>query len=83
MYSTAVLDVLVGLALLTDMLVFWAAALGFIHVVNVIIVVGINDATVRDIAIGAGLLSLMADTWPAWLRLRAHHEPSLPSDGQH
>ncbi len=64
MLATAALDILVGLALLTDTVIFWAAMLGFIHVVNVIIVVGITGATVRDIAIGAGLLTLMADAWP-------------------
>lgn len=67
MLGRAVLDILIGLALLTDFRTFRAAALGFIHVVTVIVVVGITGSTVRDIAIVAGLLALMADTWPPGL----------------
>jgi len=70
MLLTAGLDILVGLALLTDLATFWAASLGFLHLANVIIVVGITPVTTRDIAIAAGLLALVADSWPAGWRLK-------------
>lgn len=69
MFSTAVLDILIGLALLADVAVFWAAGLAFLHVASVLVVVGINDITVRDIAILAGALAVMTDTWPQSLRI--------------
>ena len=68
MIGTAILDILVGLALLVDISVFWAAAVGVFHIGTVLVTVGIETVTVRDIAIGAGLLALMAETWPARLR---------------
>lgn len=65
MLATAVLDIAIGLALLAGIRVFWASALGFFHIITVLVTVGIDVVTVRDIAIGSGLLAIMADAWPA------------------
>ncbi|HXV27044.1 MAG TPA: hypothetical protein VD862_03430, partial [Candidatus Paceibacterota bacterium] len=64
MYATAVLDIIVGLALLVDVATLAAAAIGLAHVGLVIVVVGITPGTVRDIAIFAGLAALIFDAWP-------------------
>lgn len=72
MLGTAILDILVGLALLVDVWVLAAAVVGAVHIVTVLVTVGIQAVTVRDIAIGAGLAALAADRWPArwWPRKR-------------
>jgi uncharacterized membrane protein YphA (DoxX/SURF4 family) len=62
MLSTAVLDIVIGALLLFDFWVPWAAIVGAFHMLTVLTVSGINDATVRDIAILAGTLALFADS---------------------
>src|SRR3989344_727311 len=65
MIGTAFLDVAIGALLLIDSFVWLAALVGAIHLIIVLAVSGINEATVRDIAILAGIVALMADSLPA------------------
>jgi len=79
MQSTAALDVAVGLLLLAGVFVWAAAALGAVHLVTVLVTVGVNTTTVRDIGLLAASLSLALSVWPAsftWSRLRARLSPS-------
>lgn len=62
MISTAILDVLIGLLLLVDVLTWVAALVATIHLAVVLITVGIDVVTVRDIGLLAGTLAL------AWAR---------------
>ncbi len=64
LYATAVVDVLIGFFLLIDMFVWQAALLGAIHISTVLIVSGITDITVRDIAILTALIALTSDALP-------------------
>ncbi len=66
MIGTAILDILVGLALLVDFKIVFVAFIGVLHIITVLVVAGIDSVTVRDIAIGAGLVALMADAWTGW-----------------
>lgn len=61
MVGTAILDILVGVVLLSGFFVWVAAAVGSIHLIIVLITVGINDVTVRDIGLLAATLALFAD----------------------
>lgn len=61
MVGTAILDILVGVVLLSGFFVWVAAAVGSIHLIIVLITVGINDVTVRDIGLLAATLALLAD----------------------
>lgn len=64
MIGTAILDIVIGFLLLVDLFVCFAAFLGAIHIVIVLIVSGITDITVRDIAILAAAIAIMADSLP-------------------
>lgn len=59
MISTAILDVLVGLLLLVDVFTWAAALVATIHLTTVLIGVGIDVVTVRDIGLLAGTLALV------------------------
>lgn len=63
MISTAILDIAIGFMLLIDSFVFLAALVGAAHLLIVLIVSGINEGTVRDIAIVAATLALAVDTY--------------------
>ena len=65
MIGTAILDLLIGFLLLLDVWVLLAAILGTIHLLIVIITVGINPITVRDLGLLAGTLALLVDSLPA------------------
>ncbi len=67
MFDTAILDVVIGALLIFDTLVWLAAFVGMLHLVSVLAVSGINEATVRDIAIVAGTFSLFVDSVPAYI----------------
>ena len=64
MIDTAILDIAIGALLLFDFLTPWAALMGALHIFSVIAVSGVNEATVRDIAIVSGTLALFADSVP-------------------
>ena len=65
MIGTAILDLLIGFLLLLDVWVLLAAILGSIHLLIIIITVGINPITVRDVGLLAGTLALLIDSLPA------------------
>lgn len=67
MVGTAYLDLIIGFFLLIDTFVWVAAFLGAGHMLVVLTVSGINDVTVRDIAILAGCIAIFANTIPVWL----------------
>src|SRR3989344_985984 len=62
MIGTAILDIAIGILLLIDSFVWLAATVGGIHLIIVLTVSGINEGTVRDIAILAGAVALMIDS---------------------
>jgi hypothetical protein len=64
MIGTAILDIIIGSLLLIDSFVWLAALVGAIHIIIVLVVSGITDITVRDIAILAAAIALMADSLP-------------------
>ncbi|MBI2475329.1 hypothetical protein HYV69_02790 [Candidatus Uhrbacteria bacterium] len=68
MIGTAILDIVVGGLLLLDSFVWLAALIGSVHLVIVLMVSGIDDITVRDIAILSATLALMADGLPVWIK---------------
>lgn len=61
MMGTAILDLVVGAFLIIDVFTGIAGLIGSIHIVIVLIVVGINAATVRDIGLLAGTLAVFFD----------------------
>ncbi|OGY92862.1 MAG: hypothetical protein A3H70_02900 [Candidatus Komeilibacteria bacterium RIFCSPLOWO2_02_FULL_48_11] len=64
MTGTAILDIAIGAFLLFDFLPWLAALVGAIHIVIVLTVIGITDITVRNIAILAAAIAIMADSLP-------------------
>lgn len=62
--GTAFLDIAVGVFLLIDYFTWIAALAGTLHVATVLVVSGITDITVRDIAIIAGTLALTLEAFP-------------------
>lgn len=70
MIGTAILDTVIGICLLFNIYVWVVALIGFLHVSGVLIVIGITDVTVRDIAIAYCALALMIETLPEFVTLR-------------
>jgi uncharacterized membrane protein YphA (DoxX/SURF4 family) len=64
MIGTAFLDIVIGVFILIDSFVWLAALAGTAHLIIVLAVSGITDITVRDIAILAGTLALLVDSFP-------------------
>jgi len=64
MISTAWLDIAIGAFLLFGWFTWLAALIGSLHLFSVLLVSGINEITVRDIAIVAGTLALFVDSVP-------------------
>lgn len=62
MLGTALLDMVIGVLLLLNILTPWMALLGGMHLVTVLITSGINEGTVRDIAILASSATLFNET---------------------
>ncbi len=63
MILTAILDIVIGFLLLTEILVWRAAVAGSVHIGMVLIVSGVNEGTVRDIAIVAATIALAVDSY--------------------
>lgn len=63
MVGTAILDILIGAALLLDFWTFWASLAAALHLVIVLSVAGIDAITVRDIGLLAGALALAVSLW--------------------
>ncbi len=78
MISTAYLDLAIGFFLLIDTFVWLAAFVGAGHLFIVLAVSGINDVTVRDIAILAGAIALFADSLPEYIRNKFRKSRPLP-----
>jgi uncharacterized membrane protein YphA (DoxX/SURF4 family) len=70
MLATAVLDLLIGLLLLAGMWTWLAALVGAFHIATVLITVGINDVTVRDVGLLAATAALAIETTPSWILAR-------------
>ena len=64
MVATAFLDIVVGTLLLIDYYIWLAALVGSIHLVSVLLVVGINALTIRDIGLLAATLALFVSSLP-------------------
>lgn len=64
MIGTAILDIVIGVLLLIDSFVWLAALVSALHLIIVLTVSGITDITVRDIAILAAAIALIADSFP-------------------
>ncbi|MBI2551303.1 hypothetical protein HYV73_03070 [Candidatus Uhrbacteria bacterium] len=65
MISTAILDLAVGVVLLVDYKTWVAALIGSAHILIVLITVGIDAITVRDLGLLAGTISILWDDLPA------------------
>lgn len=72
MISTAVLDIVVGLMLLIDYKTWIAGLVGTIHLIIVLVVVGIDEITVRDIALLTGCLAIMWNALPEKYKVKFH-----------
>jgi uncharacterized membrane protein YphA (DoxX/SURF4 family) len=67
MIITAILDIAIGAFLLIDIFTWFAAFVGAIHLIIVLMVSGITDITVRDIGLLVGVIALMIDSLPQWV----------------
>ena len=79
MVGTAILDILIGTALLLNFLVWLGALLGSIHLVIVLTVSGINTVTVRDIGLLVAALALTIESFPKSLALKLRSWIKPPS----
>ncbi|HEX9664498.1 MAG TPA: hypothetical protein VGA49_01610 [Patescibacteria group bacterium] len=61
MLGVAVLDIFIGILILSRPVAWLAALIGSFHLLTVLIGSGINDVTVRDIGLLAGMLAIVAD----------------------
>lgn len=64
MIWTAVLDIIIGIFLLINVFVGLASFAGAIHLIIILIVSGITDITVRDIAILSAIIAITIDSLP-------------------
>lgn len=71
MMGTAVLDIALGVLLLSGVFTFFAALAGALHIVLVLIVSGITDITARDIGLLAGMMALTLNSLPVWIDSRS------------
>ena len=63
MISVSVLDISVGLALLTGFFVWPAALAGSLHLIIVMTVSGINAITVRDVGLLAATIAIFVNSF--------------------
>ncbi len=70
MTATAILDMTLGVLLLLNIFVWAVSFVAALHVVSVLIVSGITDITVRDIAIFYCALALLVDSLPQFIANR-------------
>ncbi len=68
MIETAILDLIIGFFLLIEKYTYIFSILAALHLLVVLIVVGINAATVRDLGLLAGSIALIFDSWPKFNR---------------
>ncbi len=67
MMGTAILDMAIGVFLLLNTFVWIAAFIGALHILSVLIVSGITDITVRDIAILYCAVAVAIDALPEFI----------------
>ena len=67
MIGTAYLDVAIGVLLVLNLWTWVAALVGAWHIAVVLITVGVNDVTVRDIGLLAATTTLTLETIPDWI----------------
>lgn len=72
MIATAVLDVIVGVLLLIDSFVWVAALLGTLHLAAVIITVGVNPITIRDLGLLGASAALAIDAMPETVKSKIY-----------
>ncbi len=70
MIGNAVLDIAIGVFLILNISVWLAALVGAGHIFSVLVVTGITDITVRDIAILGSSLALAIETLPEFITNR-------------
>jgi len=70
MITTGIFDIIVGFGFLFNRTVFWSSVFGAIHLAGILIVSGINEATVRDIGLLGGTVSLLIKYLPRKLLQR-------------
>lgn len=64
MQQTAILDMAVGVLLLVSPLVWLGALLGALHLAIVLITVGVNGITIRDVGLVSATIALCIETFP-------------------
>ena len=69
MLITGIVNIIVGVLLLLNLFVWVGALLGTIQLILVLIGVGFNDVTIRDIAILGAVFALFVDKAPSKFRL--------------
>ncbi len=69
MIGSAVLDAIIGLALLVNVRVWIAALLGSIHLAIILVTCGITEITVRDIGLLGGTIALFWTNLPDRFRM--------------
>lgn len=81
MICVAIFDVLIGALLIYDFIVWIGALLAAIHMIDVLIVSGITNVTVRNIAILAGALAVFIESMPPTVvnRLKSLFKINHPS----
>ena len=67
MISTAILDIAVGVFMLINIWTWLAALVGAGHLAIVLVTVGINTITVRDIGLIFATTALMFQSLPDWI----------------
>lgn len=68
MISTGTLDILIGIFMLFNIWTWLAAFVGAVHLLIVLVTVGVNVITVRDIGLLFATLALMAASSPYWIK---------------
>ena len=68
LFSTAILDIIIGILFLIDWFTWVAGLLASLHLVVVLTVSGITDITVRDIGLLAATLVVMIEDLPIYIR---------------
>lgn len=68
MKTTAYYDLFNGLWLLSGIFTWWAALFAALHMIQVLVIAGVDDTTYRDIAIlGASIALMLYSTQPGFL----------------
>lgn len=69
MIGSAIMDIVIGIALLVNVGVWIAALIGSIHLVIILITCGVTEITVRDIGLLGGTIALFWTNLPDRFRM--------------